>query len=177
MSEENKSIGGLKQFIKESAASLVLAFLVGFLTWDVFSHLLADGMLPGQGAQGDVAGFLSPFFVVISASVLAGAITEESKTWQTAVFHLLFGLDTILVHFLLTFLVCSLSHTLDRYYDIGDVIFLVLVLFFPFAGCYALFRMISVSLEGESGKYMGIVIGFFIIFYFPIFMLVQAAGM
>ena len=177
MSEKKNNFEGLKPFIRESTGSLIITFVLGFLVWDVFSHLLVDGMLPGQGSQGDVAGMFSPFFIIISAAALASSIKEEYDTWQTAVFHLLYAFGTILIHFLLSFLVYGLSKIINPWYEIGDIVFLVVILFIPFAMCYAVFRMCSLSLSGKQGAYMGVIIGAFVLMYFPIFMLVQAAGL
>ena len=172
MSKKEKESGSLKAFIKNTSGSLVLSFMSGILIWGVYGHFIFDGMLPGAGGQGDIAGMMAPVFVVLSASILAYSPIEEFSTWKAIVFHVLYELGIIIIHFLLVFLAFgikdpsyqTLYHTFAWWWsDLGG---LLLVLFLTSAMCYLILRFMTAG-DASPRAYIIVTIVLTVLMYIP----------
>ena len=157
-------------YIKNNKA-LIPVFFSGILTGDVFDHFFSEGMRPGAGAEGDIAGFIAPLFIVITASVLAFSLPRDRRKMKRIhVYNMIIVLLVIFFWMAATFFLSSRHH---RYFWLRDskaLLPLCLAYYLPFLICYLIFcglGSISWIRKGSIRKVV-VTLLFFILAYGPL---------
>ena len=153
---------------------LTCVFLCGLFTVDVFWHFFSDGMRPGAGSQGDIAGILSPVFAVLTSSILALFMARDDKhKIRFHLFNLLFVLLTIIFWMVITYFFPFRYQSdvwLKKPYELIPLCFAYWLLFLV---CYVLLcRLGKMSwVLGKRGNKVLLTADFFLLSFIPLFRL------